>query len=251
MESKYGITYVFVIADDYLITEYNDTAWDFAALIREKSGYGEDCIFAAVVVGPGERDYGVYTLGQGQMVMNDPYVEGMLDSLSVDLRNSDWDGALLTFIDLAEKMTVSYINDTDSVADRRGSTIYYKYDGGYSYDYDYDPNWNYRDHYTFIDFMPVGTVVAVCIIIGLTAAFIAMGIEWKKHRPVKKAVTADYYVKDENVKMSLVQDSFLRTRETRVRIHTDSGGGGGGRSGGSSFGGGSSGRSGGGGSRRF
>jgi len=248
MQSKYGITYTFVIVNDYTLTNDKDMAWDFAALIQEKAGYSRDYISVVVIDGPEERDFAVFTLGKGQQVMNDSYADGMMDSLEVDLKKGDWDGALLTFIDLAEKMTVSYIENTDRVTDRRGNTIYYQRDYHKS---DYDDNY-YRDddyNYTFFDYMPIGTVIIVSAIIGLIAALIAVGVEWGKHKPVKKAVNADYYVKEENVKMNVAHDKFLRSHETKVRINTSSGSGGG-RSGGSSFRG-SSGRSGGGGSRRF
>ena len=245
MKSDYGITYTFIVVNDYNIVEDNDTAWDLAALIREKAGYSQDYISVAIVTGPGARDYGVYTLGKGQMVMNDNYVEGMLDSIYINLSDKDWDGALDTFIDLAEKMTVSYNKDTDSVKDRYGNTIYYRQDYRYSSDDSYD----YKQNYTFIDFMPVGTVVTVCVIIGLIISLITVSMELGKHKPVKMATNADYYVKGENVKMNVVHDKYLRSHETRVRINNSSSGSG--RSGGSSFRGGSSGRSGGGGSRRF
>ena len=249
MKAKYGITYVFVIVNDYNITRDDDNAWELAALIHDKAGYDKDCIFAARVLGPGERDVGVFTSGQGQAVMNDSYVDGMLDALTVDLLKGDQDGALLTFIDLSEKMTVSYNDDTKKVTDRHGNTIYYDKDYKYSDRDDSYTEWDYKDHYTFIDFMPVRTVVIVSIAIGLVISLIAMFVELGKHKPVKKAVTADYYVKEENVKMTVATDTFLRSHETRVRVSSDSSGGGGGRSGGSTHTG-SSGRSGGGGSRR-
>ena len=248
MSLKYGIDYVFIIVNDYILGSDDDSVWDLAALVREKAGYSEDFISVVITTGPIERDFAVFTLGKGQQVMNDSYVDGMWEAILVDLKNNDWDGALYTFIDLAEKMTESYINDTDKVTDRRGNTIYYK-QGYYIYDNDGDSDWNYKDHYTFIDFMPVGTVVIVCVIIGLVISLIAVGIEYGKHKPVKKAVNADYYVKDENVQMNVVKDSFLRSHETRTRINTSSGGGSG-RSGGSTRTG-SSGRSGGGRSGRF
>lgn len=233
MKSKYGITYTFIIVDDYNIVYDYDTAWDLAALIREKAGFSEDYISVAVTVGPGERDYAVYTLGQGQMVMNDSYVEGMLDALLVNLRNNNWDGALDTFIDLAVKMTDSYINDTDSVKDNFGNTIYI-------------PEGDAKKN------IPVANIAIISAIVGLVISLAAVFIELGRHKPVKSATNADFYVKDENVRMNVSQDNFLRSHETRVRVNNSSGsGGGGGRSGGSSFGGGSSGRSGGGGSRRF
>lgn len=237
MKSTYGITYTFIIVNDYNIVYDYDTAWDLAALIREKAGFSEDYISVAITTGPGERDYAVYTLGQGQMVMNDNYVEGMLDALYINLRNSDWDGALDTFIDLAKKMTDSYIYDTDSVKDNFGNEIYI-------------PEYNIRNQSKYI---PVMNIILISAISGLVIALIAVFIELGRHKPVKMATNADYYVNDENVNMKIMHDNFLRSHETRVRVRDSSSGGGhgGGRSGGSSFGGGSSGRSGGGGSRRF
>ena len=235
MKSKYGITYTFIIVNDYNIVNEKDTVWDLAALIREKAGYSQDYISVAITIGPGERDCAVYTLGQGQMVMNDNYVDGMLDSLYINLSKNDWDGALDTFIDLAKKMTDSYNYDTDSVKDNFGNTIIYQ-------------------RTEIKKSIPIANIVLISVIVGLIVSVVAVLIELGKHKPVKSATNADFYVKDENVRMNVAHDSFSRSHETRVRVNNssnNSGGKGGGRSGGSSFSGGSSGRSGGGGSRRF
>ena len=204
MKIKYGITYTFIIADDY-----TDSAWDLAACIREYAGYNKDYISVVVTTGgkAGERDYAVYTLGKGQRVMNDSYVEKMLDALYINLINEDYDGALNTFIDLSKKMTDDYMASS-------------------------------------------GVNVNQCLfwglICGIVVALIFTMIELGKHKPVKKALNADFYVQDENVKITVVEDRYLRSHETRTKVSSSSSGG----SGGSSRTG-SSGRSGGGGSRRF
>ncbi|MCL2095919.1 MAG: TPM domain-containing protein [Oscillospiraceae bacterium] len=233
MESKYGVTYTFIIVDDY-----SGEAIELADYIWANAGYGDDYISAVITTGGrvGERDAAVYTQGRGINIMNDNYVDGMLDSMLVALRIGDWDGAFVIFIDLAEKMTVSYNNNTSSVDDIYGNTIYASMSGGGAY-------------YTE-DEADGASAVLWAFIVGIPAAVIAVMLELAKHKPVKKAVHADYYVKDGDAKMSLVQDSFLRSKETRVKISSPSGSGGGGRgSGGTSVR--SSGRSSGGGSRRF
>jgi uncharacterized protein len=227
MKSTYGITYTFIIVNDY-----NDSAWDLAACIREYAGYSKDYITALISVK--NRDLAVFTLGRGQQVMNDNFVEGMLDALVISLKTDDWDGALITFTDLAKKMTDSYNADSNSVADRFGNKIYASI-----------------DYYTYSQSFDIVSLLLWFFIGGVIIAFIFTLIEWGKHKPVKKAWNADFYVKTENVKMSVVEDRYLRSHETRVKVSSSSSGGGGGSRGGGSTRTGSSGRSGGGGSRKF
>ena len=242
MQEKYGITYVFIIVDDYIMGTGDtgeDSVWDLAAVAQEKAGFSED--FLSVVITTAEvRELSMFTLGKGQQVMNDEYVEGMLDSIyDNNYKVSDWDGALDTFIDLAEKMTVSYNDDTNSVVDRYGNTIYYTGPNNT----DYEPAERR---------IPVLNIIIFGAVVGLIISLIVTFSELGKHKPIKKAINADYYVEDENVKMNLIHDSYVRSHETRTKIQSSSssgGGGGGGRSGGSTRTG-SSGRSGGGGSRR-
>jgi len=68
------------------------------------------------------------------------------------------------------------------------------------------------------------------VVAGLLGAIISTLLEWRKHKPVKKATNADYYVKEENVNMSLIQDVYLRSHETRTKTSSQSSGGKGGRS---------------------
>jgi len=227
MKSNYGITYTFIIVDDY-----SDSAWDLAACIREYAGYGQDYITALISVK--NRDLAVYTFGKGINVMNDNFVEGMLDALVISLKNDDWDGALITFIDLAKKMTDSYNTDSSMVTDRFGNKIYAS-----------------RDYYAYPKSFNVGSFLLCFLIGGVVFAVIFTLVEVGKHKPVKKAWNADYYVKDDSVKMSIVEDRYLRSHETRVKVSSSSSSGGGGSRGSGSTRTGSSGRSGGGGSRKF
>jgi hypothetical protein len=48
--------------------------------------------------------------------------------------------------------------------------------------------------------------------------------EVRKHRPVKAAKCADYYVVADETRMSVVEDSFLRTHTTRVKVASSSAG---------------------------
>jgi len=230
MESKYGITYTFILVDDY-----NDSAWDLAACIREYAGYGQDYI--SVVISVLNREYDLYTLGKGINIMNDNYVEGMLDALAINLKDGDFDGALDTFIDLAKKMTDSYNVDSRVITDRYGNKIYASVDYSNSTKVRFD----------------LVSLMWWFFIGGVIFASVFTLIEYGKHKPVKKAWNADFYINDENVKMSVIEDRYLRSHETRRRVNnSNSGGSGGGGSRGSgSTHTGSSGRSGGGGSRKF
>jgi hypothetical protein len=211
MQAEYGITYVFVIVDDYNIAGDDDTVWDFAALIRERGGYSRDYVSVAITVGPGARDFAIYTSGNGQTMMTDRNVRRMDDALFNNLSANNWDDALRTFVNLSKEMSNSHFNRPP---------------------------------------VDVSQIIIWAVIAGAAFMIILLIAELAKHKPVKKAVHADYYVDDKNVNMKVTTDSFLRTRETRTKISSSSSGGGG-KGGGSSFRGGSSGRSGGGRSRRF
>ena len=122
-------------------------------------------------------------------------------------------------------MTDSYNNDTDSVKDNFGNTIYVSKSS-----------------------VSVGQCILWGVIVGIIVAIVMTSLEMGKHKPVKKATHADYYVNDENVKMSVVEDRYLRSHEVKTKVSTSSSSGD--RSGGSTHSG-SSGRSHGGGSRKF
>ena len=47
---------------------------------------------------------------------------------------------------------------------------------------------------------------------------VIMHLEIKKHRPVKAATDADAYVNTSETQMSVSEDTFLRTRTTRVKV---------------------------------
>ncbi|MCL1806253.1 MAG: hypothetical protein FWG31_00950 [Oscillospiraceae bacterium] len=51
---------------------------------------------------------------------------------------------------------------------------------------------------------------------GITA--IVMVLEVKKHRPVKMAADADMYIKAGETQMTVVEDAFLRTHTTKVKV---------------------------------
>jgi hypothetical protein len=58
---------------------------------------------------------------------------------------------------------------------------------------------------------------------GIITALIVIR-EVRKHRPVKSAKCADYYVVADETKMSVIEDSFLRTHTTRVKVASSSAG---------------------------
>jgi len=63
------------------------------------------------------------------------------------------------------------------------------------------------------------TILILSFVIGgLIVTAIAMTIEIKKHRPVKTATNADHYIDKGETEMRVKEDSFLRTRTTRVKV---------------------------------
>ena len=51
---------------------------------------------------------------------------------------------------------------------------------------------------------------------------IVMHLEIKKHRPVKTATDADAYVNASETQMTVTEDTFLRTRTTKVKVQSSS-----------------------------
>ena len=47
---------------------------------------------------------------------------------------------------------------------------------------------------------------------------IIMGIEVRKHRPVKSAANADHYIVMDETQMKNTEDTFLRTHTTKVKV---------------------------------
>lgn len=56
---------------------------------------------------------------------------------------------------------------------------------------------------------------------GIITVFVMVG-EYRKHRPVRAAVCADYYKVDDETKMASAEDTFLRTQTTRVKVSSSS-----------------------------
>ena len=68
----------------------------------------------------------------------------------------------------------------------------------------------------------IGLMIAFFVIGGIVITVIVMSNEIKKHRPIKAAKCADYYVVDNEVRMTATEDVFLRTHTTRVKIRSSS-----------------------------
>ena len=64
----------------------------------------------------------------------------------------------------------------------------------------------------------VAVIILFFVIGGGIITGIVMHLEIKKHRPVKMAADADAYVNASETQMTVSEDTFLRTRTTRVRV---------------------------------
>jgi hypothetical protein len=64
----------------------------------------------------------------------------------------------------------------------------------------------------------IGIILAFFFIGGGIITAIVMALEIKKHRPVKAASCADYYIEASGTEMSHTEDTFLRTHTTRVKV---------------------------------
>ena len=58
------------------------------------------------------------------------------------------------------------------------------------------------------------------IIGGLIFGSIITMMQVKKHKPVEKAKHADYYIKDGDAKMSVAEDKYIRSTETKTKVNT-------------------------------
>ena len=66
-------------------------------------------------------------------------------------------------------------------------------------------------------------LLAFFIIGGVIITAVILTAEIKKHRPVKPAKCADLYIAAGEARMTVKEDSFLRTHTVRVRISSNSG----------------------------
>lgn len=197
MKDKYGVTYVFVIAEDY-----SGDALEFADRIWEHGNFDKD--FIALVIALGSRDFAVYTYGKGIDIMSNMYVDGMYNTVKSSLSDGNYNKALSDFTDLSKKMTESYKNDTNSVKTKDGVTIYRTYTA---------KNTNNS---------PIPGMILWFFIGGGICTVVIMLMEVKKHRQVKIATNADSYITDGEANMSVVDDSFLRTHTTKTKVSSSS-----------------------------
>jgi hypothetical protein len=65
-------------------------------------------------------------------------------------------------------------------------------------------------------------LLAFFLIGGIVITAIVMSREIRKHRPVKAAKCADYYIVDNEARMTATEDAFLRTHSTRVKVSSSS-----------------------------
>ena len=68
----------------------------------------------------------------------------------------------------------------------------------------------------------VSLMIAFFVIGGIVITVIVMSYEIKKHRPIRAAKCADYYVVDDEARMTATEDVFLRTHTTRVKVSSSS-----------------------------
>jgi len=80
----------------------------------------------------------------------------------------------------------------------------------------------YSDQYEYE--FSTGDCVLWGVIGGIIIASIFTAFEVKKHKPVKKATHADYYIKDGDAKMTVTEDRYLRSTEVRTKVSSSGSG---------------------------
>lgn len=93
--------------------------------------------------------------------------------------------------------------------------------------YVYEPGY-YRSQMSVLDKFKSGCVV--CLIVAVIAALIFNAYHSGKLKNVNKATSANLYLKEDSVKFSKVEDTFVSTHTSSYRITSDSSSGGGGSS---------------------
>ncbi len=170
------------------------------------------------------REMWISTTGQGQRIYDDNRIDNILDYTYDKISKQDYYGCANVFLDKADALAKKGIPSSNE-------NTYIDEDGDYIYTGD-----SYEDKF------PIGFIIFASII--FTAIFILF--KANKHRTVKKATNAMWYLR--NLNITRREDNFVTTHTSKIYDPpSDSGSSGGGSS--THFS--SSGRSHGGGGRSF
>lgn len=216
--NTYNMDMVVVTVDTYTkrtATEYADDFYDYNYFGKNKNRDG-----ILLLIDMYQREVAISTTGQAILVYDDERIDYMLDNLEYYLKDSKYKSAIESFIEDSSMYAKAGIPSSNKYAH-------------------IDENGNY------VVIKPFPWVIIILISLAITV--VVMLILLSRHKMIRLASTARYYLTGINITNR--QDRFITTFTTKTRLSSSSG---------SSYGGGgssthtsSSGSSHGGGSRRF
>lgn len=165
------------------------------------------------------RNFWIITSGQCLLYYDDARIDNILDETEIYMQEGDYNQAITTFINKSRYHYSQGLSDVSS-----------------KYEITKDGKIVRKPPYLLFT------------IISLTVGGITVFIMSSKNKPVKLAITADDYLKSNDVHFTKEEDTFINSYTNRVYLPPPDNGG---RGGHSSFSSGSSGQSHGGGGRRF
>ena len=202
-------------------TAYADDFYDYNYF-----GIGDTRDGSLLLIDMDNRDVWISTTGKAILVYDDARIDKMLDYIAPNLTSRNYKGAVDNYIKYASNYASLGIPSSNK-------------------DYYINENGEYVKNLKKSNEIMQDIISSVMFSIIPTIIFILIGIYG--HKNVKKASKANYYLKNDSVKLTDNRDVFLHSNTTKVRIESSSGG----YSGGSSTHHSSSGSSHGGGGRHF
>lgn len=211
ISDQYELAVRIVIVDDY--TNYGSGAiWDVAEHIffQNDLGYGNTGNGVMLLLSMDERDFDLRSFEDARDVLTDYGILQVEDAFLPDLGNNNWYLGFSHFLDAIEEVF-------ESAAD--GEVV----DGYVDYDYynDTPPTYTRRSGVT------AGRLAAI---LGIPSAIagIFCGTQSAKMKSVHKKHDASQYIQPDSMNLTVVQDIFTHTTQTRVKIESSSGSSGGG-----------------------
>ena len=199
LTERYGIA-VRVLAVSS-IGSYNVEDFSEAVFDEYHLGYGSQDSCIMLLLSMEYRDYDIFAHGYGNYAFTDYGKERIADHIVPKLRNNDWYGAFLLFLEDCDEYLAKAAQGEPIDRPAAGE-------------------------------MPAGTRTVIHAIIALIPALIATLVMKSKMKTVHKQRAAAQYTGWDQLNLSIRDDRFLHRSVHRTRIETNSGsrGGGGGTS---------------------
>ena len=206
ISDRYQLAVRIVVVDNY--TDYGRGGiWDVAETLwfDNELGYGDTGNGVMLLLSMDDRDYDLRSFDDARDVLTDYGILQVEDEFLSDLGSNNWYLGFSHFLDAVEDIFESAAN---------GEVV----DGYVDYDY-YNGT---SQTYTRKSGATPGRLAAI---LGIPSAIagIFCGTQSAKMKSVHKKHEASQYVEPNSMNLSIVQDIFTHTTETRRKIETQSG----------------------------